>query len=320
MKDAARSMRILVLGAGATGGVFGARLIQAGARVSFGVRAPRAEALRQRGLVVRLPEGVFERNVDVKVASELGADYDVVLLACKAYDLEAAIDTIGPAAGSDAVIVPLLNGVSHLDMLENRLGHAQVAGGTCHLASSVEADGSVRQMSPTARIAFGPRHEISPNGQRALETLAALFSGTPVECRLSGQIMREMWEKFAFLATLASATCLMRAAIGDIVATATGHRLITDGFEACAAAAAAAGFPMREEARRDFFDTLTKPGSTLTSSMLRDLEAGRRVEAEHIVGDMLRRVRAMGGTSMLLEAALAHLRARDARLARERSA
>lgn len=313
-------MRILVLGAGATGGVFGARLIQAGAKVGFAARAPRAEALRQRGLVVRLPEGVFERNIDVKVASELRSDYDLVLLSCKAYDLEAALDTIGPAVGPDTVVVPLLNGVSHLDILDDRIGRAQVAGGTCHLSSTIESDGSVCQMSPTARIAFGPRHEISPSGRRALETLAALFSSTPVECRLSEQIMQEMWGKFAFLATLASTTCLMRASIGDIVATESGHRLVAGGFETCAATAAAAGFPMREEARRDFLDTLTRPGSTLTSSMLRDLEAGRRIETELIVGDMLRRVRAMGGTSMLLEAALVHLQARDARLARERNA
>ena len=313
-------MRILVLGAGATGGIFGARLIQAGARVSFGVRVPRAEALRQRGLVVRLPEGVFERSVDVKVASELRADYDLVLLACKAYDLEAALDTVGPTVGPDTVVVPLLNGLSHLDMLDNRIGRAQVAGGTCHLSSTVESDGSVWQMSPTARIAFGPRHEISPSGRRALETLAALFSRTPVECRLSEQIMREMWGKFAFLATLASATCLMRAPTGDIVATESGRRLVAGGFETCAATAAAAGFPMREEARRDFLDTLTRPGSTLTSSMLRDLEAGRRIETEHIVGDMLRRVQAMGVASTLLETAYVHLQARDARLARERNA
>ena len=313
-------MRVLVLGAGATGGVFGACLIQAGAKVTFGVRAARAAALRQRGLTVKLPEGAFERNVDVKIASELGADYDVVLLACKAYDLEAAVDAIGPALGPDTIVVPLLNGMSHLGIIERRLGSAQVAGGTCHLASSVESDGSVRQISPTARIAFGPRQEMSPDGKRALETLAALFSKTPVECRLSEQIMQDMWEKFAFLATLASATCLMRAAIGGIVATQSGHRLIADGFEACAQTAATAGFAMREEARVDFLDALVQSGSTLTSSMLRDLEAGRRVEAEHIVGDMLRRVCAAGGASTLLETAYVHLQARDARLAREQHA
>lgn len=313
-------MRILVFGAGATGGVFGARPIQAGAKVSFGVRAPRAEALRQRGLVVRFPDGVFERRVDVRAVSELGADYDLVLLACKAYDLGAAVDAIGPAAGLDTVVVPLLNGVSHLDTLENRLGNAQVAGGTCHLASTLESDGLVRQMSPTARIAFGPRRVMPRDCRRTLETLAAFFSKTPVQCCLSERIMQEMWEKFAFLATLASATCLMRAAIGDIVAAESGRHLIAGGFEACAAAAAAAGFPMREEARQDFFDTLTKPGSTLTSSMLRDLEARRRIETEHIVGDMVRRVRAMGVASTLLETAYVHLQACDARLARERNA
>lgn len=319
MNDTVHPLRVLVLGAGATGGVFGARLIQAGATVSFGVRPPRAEALRQRALVVTFPEGVFERTVDVKVVPEFGADHDVVLLSCKAYDLETAMDAIGPAVGPDTVVIPLLNGMAHLGVLDSRFGSARVAGGTCHLASTAASDGQILQMSLAARIAFGPRCEMSRTGRRALETLASLFSRTPVECCLSEQILQEMWEKFAFLATLASATCLMRAAIGDIVAMESGRRLIADGFEACAAVAAAAGYPMREEARGDFFAMLTKPGSKLTSSMLRDLEAGHRIEAEHIVGDMLRRVRAMGRASMLLEAALVHLHARDTRLARVRN-
>lgn len=312
-------MRILVLGAGAVGGIFGARLVQAGAQVSFAARPARAAALRQRGLRVRLPEGPFERRIDVRTAPELGGGCDLLLLSCKAYDLEAAMETAAAALGPHTIVVPLLNGMRHLETLERRFGPARVAGGTCHLSACVEADGSITQLSPAARIAVGPRRAVSPRGRGTLDALAALFSSTAVECRLSEQIMQEMWEKFAFLATLASATCLMRAAVGDIVATAPGRRLIVDGFEACAACAAAAGFPMREEAKRDFLDTLTRPASSLTSSMLRDLEAGHRLETEHVVGDMMRRIHAMGGASPLLEAAFVHLQARDARLARERN-
>lgn len=311
-------MRILILGAGAVGGILGARLVQAGARVSFAVRPARVAALRQSGLRAQLPEGPFERRIDARTAPDLGGGYDLLLLSCKAYDLEAAMETAAPAMEPHTVVVPLLNGLRHLDVIEQRFGPARTAGGTCHLSARVESDGSITQMSPTARIAFGPRPATSPQGRDALEALAALFSGTAVECRLSAQILQEMWEKFAFLATLASATCLMRAAVGDIVATAPGRRLIVDGFEACAACAACAGFPMRDAAKQDFLDALTRPASNLTSSMLRDLEAGQRLESAHVVGDMLRRIHAMDATSPLLETAFVHLQAHEARVARER--
>lgn len=312
-------MRILILGAGGTGGVFGARLIQAGADVTFAVRPARAEALRRRGLSAALPEGVFRDRVQVRTGAELAPGYEVALLSCKAYDLDDAVETVRRGAGPETVVLPLLNGVAHFGALDRSFGTGRVAGGTCHLACTLEADGSVRQMSPGARIAFGPRPGMPDAARRRLRELAALFARSPVECRHSEDIMQDIWEKFAFIATLASATCLMRAAIGDIVRQPAGPRLVTELFETCAAVARAAGWPMRDASRRDFLGTLLDPASALTSSMLRDLEGGRRTETEHVVGDMLRRAQGARLAPSLLEAAYVHLRARDARLARERA-
>jgi 2-dehydropantoate 2-reductase len=316
----ATAMRVLVLGAGGTGGVFGARLLQAGAEVTFLARARRAEELRAHGLAVAFPEGIFRRHAGVRLATELEPGYDAIVLSCKAYDLDAAVDAIRPAVGTDAVVVPLLNGVAHFDTLDRAFGGGRVAGGTCHLSCVLEPDGTVRQISPYARLALGPRPGMAATGRSTLQRLAEMLGVTPVDCRCSNDVMQDVWEKFAFIATLASATCLFRAAICDIVRAPAGERLVTDLFETCTAIAALAGFPLRETSFRGFRGALTDPASTLTSSTLRDLESGKRTEADHIVGDMQRRAQSAGRRCALLEAAYVHLLAREARLARERTA
>ena len=313
-------MRVLVAGAGATGAVFGARLIEAGADVEFLARPARAALLRERGLAVRAPDWTFERRVNASSAAELGARYDVALLAFKAYDLEEAVTSIARSLEGTAAVVPLLNGVAHYAWLDRALGAGRVAGGCCHLSASVAADGTVHQSSPYARIAFGARPGAAPALADALAALERELAGGPVQCVRSGAILQEVWEKFAFLAALAALTCLMRSAVGDLMAAESGAALAEEMFDCCAAVAASEGFAMREAPRHEYLNALTAPGSSLTASMLRDLEDGRRLEAEPIVGDMLRRARRAGQPAKLLEIAYAHLQARDARLAREQAA
>lgn len=311
------TVRVLVLGAGATGGVFGARLLEAGAEVAFVVRPARAEPLLRRGLTVAFPEGVFQRRVEVRTIAEIDARYDVILLSCKAYDLESAVEAIGNGVGGETIVLPLLNGVAHFELLDCAFGRERVAGGTCHLSCTLEPDGTVRQLSPGARIAVGPRLGVPSSRATVLTSLAALFAQTPIQSKYCANVMQEIWEKFAFIATLASATCLMRAAVGDIVRTRAGSRLVSDLFDTYCATACAAGYPVRREPYEDYLRTLTDPSSRLTSSMLRDLEGGKRTEAEHIVGDMLRRTLEAGQAAQLLEAAYVHLLAHEARIARE---
>ena len=312
-------MRVLVLGAGAIGGVFGARLIEAGAEVCFAVRPARAAALRSGGLVVAASGWRFERKVDARCAEELSPPFDLAIISCKAYDLDPAMESIGSVLNERTTVLPLLNGIAHYDWLDARFGSSRVAGGYCHLAATVDAGGTVRQMSEFARIGFGARPNNSVSSANILGALAKLFEGTAVECTLSGVVMQDVWEKFTFIAALASMTCLMRAAVGDIVAADHGRALMQRMFDLCAATAAHAGFPMRKEPRDSYLRGLMADGSGTTSSMLRDLEAGRRIESDHIVGDMLRRARTAGLSTDLLETAFAHLQAHDARLRREAS-
>lgn len=316
-------MKILVLGAGATGGYFGGRLAEAAhlgksaLEVSFLVRPARAALLATTGLRVESPQGDFAIPVRTVVQAALQPDYDLVLLTCKAYDLDSAIESIAPALRAETLILPVLNGLAHFDRLDREFGAPRVLGGCCHIAGVLTPDGVVRQMNDVQRITYGLRPNNGTDAKTALDALDTAYRQTPVDARYVDDIEQEIWEKFVFLATLAGMTTLMRGAVGDIVAARGGEALTQRMLAECETAAAAAGKPSRPKAAASALKALTQPGSTFTASMLRDLESGGRIESDHIVGDMLQRVRAAGYDATLLEAAWVHLQVRDLRRARE---
>jgi 2-dehydropantoate 2-reductase len=221
-------------------------------------------------------------------------EYDLVLLTCKAYDLDAAIASIRPAMGPSTHVLPLLNGLAHVDRLIAEFGAARVIGGTCGIPATLTPDGDVVQLGPLHRIAYGMLSGTSPGARAKIEQLHALYTKTPIDAVLAEDVAQELWEKFVLLTTLATMTCLMRGAVGDIVAADEGAALIGETLEACARTAAAAGHAPRDKALAAFRKLLLERGSAFTASMLRDVESGNRTEGEHIVGDMLRRARAAG--------------------------
>ena len=300
-------MKILMLGAGAIGGYFGGRLVQAGADLSFLVRPRRQAQLRERGLVVRSPHGDFSVPVRAVLREQIDASADLLLLACKAYDLDAAIEAIAPAVGERSTIVPLLNGLAHVDRLQAAFGPARVAGGSCGIPATLSPQGEVLQLGPLHRIVFGPLPGSADDTGAKLQALLALFGRTPVDAALDEQMMRALWEKFVGLATLAAMTCLMRGTVGDILAADDGAALFAQTFAACEAAACAAGFAPREAPMAAFRAMMSDRQSAMTASMLRDLQAGGATEGAHVVGDMLRRVQAAGIEPGALRAAWCHL-------------
>jgi 2-dehydropantoate 2-reductase len=306
-------MKILVLGAGAIGGYFGGRLVQAGADVAFLVRPRRQAQLQSAGLVVRSPHGDFTLPVQTVLREQIDTPADLVLLTCKAYDLEAAIESIAPAMGPQTTLVPLLNGLAHIDRLTSAFGPAHVAGGSCGIPVTLSPDGEVRQLGPFHRIVFGPLPGTAPDARPKLQALHDLLERTPVDVALDEQMMRALWEKFTGLATLAALTCLMRGSVGDILASDDGAALFAQTFAACEGAAQAAGHAPREAASAAFRAMWADPASKLTASMLRDLESGGPTEGAHIVGDMLRRVRAAGRDPGVLPAAWCHLQVAERR-------
>ncbi|MGO4765424.1 2-dehydropantoate 2-reductase [Cupriavidus sp. 2KB_3] len=305
-------MRILVVGAGAIGGYFGARLLQAGRDVTFLVRPRRAALLAERGLRIMSPHGdVRIEDPPTVLSTQITAPYDVVLLSCKAYDLDGAMDSFAPAVGPDTVVIPMLNGMQHLDKLDARFGAERVMGGRCMISSTLDEQGTILHLSAFHILSFGERPAGTTERARAV---AAVLENAGFDVQRSEAIMQDMWEKWLFLATLASSTCLMRATIGDILAAPRGRETIAALLDECAAIAAANGYPARAPALEQARATLFAEGSPLMASMLRDLERGAAIESDQIVGDLLAR---RGQTpAPTLELALTSLKAYEARRAR----
>jgi 2-dehydropantoate 2-reductase len=305
-------MRVLVVGAGAIGGYFGGRLLEAGRNVTFLVRARRAAELARTGLQIRSPLGNTNLSTPPTVTAErVHQAFDIVLLSCKAYDLDDAVTSFAPAVGPETVILPLLNGMRHLDALDVRFGADRVLGGQCLISAAVDPDGRILHLSDVQSLSFGER-----DGARSVrvEAIASVLSGARFESRISEAILQEMWEKWVFIASAAGITCVMRAAIGDIVAAGAAE-LATGLFDECVAIAGAQGFPPRAEFLARTLQMLTAPGSPLTASMLRDIERGAPIEADHILGDLLRRAGSAADKS-LLRIAYSHTKAYEARRAR----
>ena len=297
-------MRVLVVGAGATGGYFGARLAAAGRDVTFLVRPARAAALRSGGLVIRSPHGDLSLKPALLTADQVTEPCDVIFLSVKAFALEEAMNDMANAVGPNTMIFPVLNGMRHMDALQTRFGPDVLIGGVCLVATTLDDAGTIVQLSDQQSLTYG---ELSGTVTARIERLDALVSGAGFESRLSTEIRREMWEKWTLLAALGSVTCLMRGSIGEIVGAPGGAAFVHDLLEEVLAVVSKVGVPPSAPFVERTRALLTATGSGLTSSMYRDLRGGRRVEAGQIVGDLIARGAAAGLATPHLSAAFTHL-------------
>ena len=310
-------MKILVVGAGALGGYFGGRLLQARQDVSFLVRQPRAVQLAAHGLLVDSPAGDIRlASPPTVLAHKLRSHYDLVIVACKAYDLEATIAAFAPAVGPQTAILPLLNGIRHLDRLTERFGYARLLGGLAVISASLADDGRVKHLNRDHTLAFG---ELDGTRSERVDAIAAAFAAARFDSQPSERILQAMWEKWVHIATLASATSLMRASVGDLV-QAGAQDVALELLNECSRIAAHNGFAPSPEALGRTRAALTAPGSTLVASLLDDIERGAPTEGDHILGDFLRRGRWSTADTVLLPLAYAQLRSYEARRARELAA
>ena len=305
------SGRILVVGAGATGGFFGARLAQHGRDVTFLVREARAAALRQHGLRVT---GLGRDDVirpQVVTAAALDARYDLILLAVKATALGPAISDLAPAVGDRAAIVPFLNGMGHLVPLNERFGPDRVLGGVVKVATELAADGTIRQLAPSASMAIGEQDE--PRTARA-GRLAGLLSGAGFDVSVSADIIAAMWHKWVFIAAIGALTGLLRGSVGEIVAQPGGAAAGRAVLAEAAAVSAAAGYPLPAAEHDATLAVLTRAGSDTTSSLSRDLRAGRHTEVEPVLGDLARRAAQAGLAVPFIDLATLALRVHESGL------
>lgn len=303
-------MRILVVGAGAVGGYFGGRLLEAGQDVTFLVRPRRAEVLRRTGLVIRAPAGeVVLPDPKLIQAKALREPFETILLSCKAYDLDGAIEAMAPAVGPNTAILPLLNGMRHLDVLERRFGAACVLGGQCAIASTLASDGAIVQLAPMHALSFGER---AGGISARVERIAQAMAPAQFDSRASETILQDMWEKWLMLASLAGITSALRGSVGDIVAAPGGVAFVLGVIEEVRGIAAASGHPPRPELLERARFMLTEPGSAFTASMFRDIERRAPIEADHIIGDLIGRA---AGPVPLLRGIYTHLKVYEARRA-----
>ena len=307
-------MRFLVVGAGALGGYFGGRLLEAGRDVTFLLRPRRAAQLATTGLVVRSPFGNLQLPTPKHVlAEDIEAPYDVVVVGCKAYDLDSTMDSFAPAVGPNTMILPLLNGMKHIDRLVERFGEERVLGGLCMISATLDDEGRVLHLNDMHGLSYGERA-----GGRSVrvDAIAAQFAGAKFDATASETIAQDMWEKWVFIASAAGLTSLMRASIGDIMA-AGGQDVALAIFDECCAIAAHNGFAPRPAALQRGRAVVTTAGSPMTASMYKDIVRGAPVEADHILGDLLGRApHADTPTPSVLRVACVHLKAYEAQRAR----
>ncbi len=300
-------MRILVVGAGAIGGYFGGRMLEAGRDVTFLVRPRRAAELAEAGLVIKSPKGdATLRNPPTVQADKLAETFDVVLLSCKAFDLDDAIRSFAPAVGPRTAIVPLLNGMRHLDVLDDRFGSERVLGGLCAIAVTLNDKREVVHLMPMQSLNFGERDgTLSARVGAIADVMASGNFGSVA----SEHIIQEMWEKWVFLAALAALTCLMRSPVGHVLAAPGGQDFVLGMLDECSAVATAQGYAPRAAFLERTRGMLTAEGSPMTASMFRDIKAGAPVEADHVVGDLVARGDAAKVPVPKLRAAYIHLKA-----------
>ncbi len=306
-------LRTLVVGAGAVGGYFGGRLLAAGRDVTFLVHPRRRADLRAGGLHIRSPLGDVDFiDPQTVTAPEISGPYDLILVACKAYDLPDAMESIERAVGGATTILPLLNGMRHLDALGDRFGPDRVVGGHCRMSATVDERGYIIHLNDRDLLGIGELDGSMTPRSRAVtgEFQAAGFAISP-----STRIVQEMWEKWVFIASVAAITCLMRGSIGDIEA-AGGSDLALEVLDEAAEIAAAHGHAPRPDSMAESQALLGRRGWSFAASMLRDLEAGRRCEAEDLLGDLLARSPRPLRRS-LLRIAYVHVMTYEARRRRE---
>jgi 2-dehydropantoate 2-reductase len=304
------NLKILVLGAGGVGGYFGGHLAHGGADVTFLVRPARREQIRRDGLRITSPLGDLTMPVETVVAGELSSGYDLVLLTCKAYDLDSSIDAVAPAMQDGGTVLPLLNGIAHLDRLDARFGKSSVLGGSCAIDVTLMPDGVIRHSGTLQRIVFGER-----NRQPSARTLAFAdaLARTTLDWEHADDVLLRMWEKLMMLSVLAATTCLFRGNVQEIMAAPGGKQAVERALAANVETLTREGFPPTPAALKAAQERLTDPNGLWSASMMRDMEARRPVEADHIIGFMLDRARAHGVDDLILSLAYTHLKTYERR-------
>jgi 2-dehydropantoate 2-reductase len=300
------AMKILCLGAGALGGYFGGWLTENGADVTFLVRPARKAALDRQGLRIESQVGALERPIKTVLADQITAPFDIVLLTAKSYDLEASIAAIRPAMGAHSAVLPILNGISHIDRLIAEFGAERVLGGLARIQATLGPDGTILHINDWIEITFG---ELGGQMSPRVMALAALFPKPQVNAQAVPDIRVKMWHKLVHLGTVAALTTLTRQSLGALQMTEHGPALVDSTLQCVADISAAEGVPIPEATLALARTTFRKVGATYKASMLRDMERGGPTEGAHVLGFLADKATTHGITNPIFRIAAANVAA-----------
>lgn len=307
-----KNIRVLVLGAGAVGGYFGGRLAQGGCDVAFMVRAGRQNIIENSGLQIESPMGNVNLPIKTILSQDAKPEYDYILMTPKAYDLEDSLNSIQSAISDKTIIIPVLNGMAHIDRLNELFGRNRVLGGVVVIQAALLPSGVIKHFNNDAVIMIGEQDHNQP---KIAQPFIGLFQNAiGVRARAVNDIKRRMWAKWVRLSALAGMTCLMRANVGEINRAPGGHSAIKRFLSANLKIASHYGYELTDDDASGVGDFLFGENSTTTASMLRDIEYGGRIESEQILGDLLRRAKIANVDHPILELAYINARAYEERM------
>ena len=288
-------MKFGILGSGAVGGYYGAKLARAGHDVTFVARGAHRDAILARGLEIRSPMlGDFTVHAPAEADTRRVGPVDVVILATKAYDNASALPLIAPMLAPSTTILPLQNGVDSTTDLAALYGEAPVIGGVTYIATALAAPGVIEQTGTYRRIVFGEVFGELPRTSDRVRALHEALSGADIQSEAVADGRVPIWEKFIFLVSLAGFTGAARLPIGPIWSDAFIRRMFLEGSREIERVARAEGVAVAA----DVVDRIAKyidgiPGA-MRSSLLIDLAQGKRIEVEQLHGSVVRRAAQAG--------------------------
>jgi 2-dehydropantoate 2-reductase len=296
-------VKILIVGAGGIGGYFGARLIQTGADVTYLLREKRQKLIQEQGLCIETPTGNFVVHPQTVRAEALQPIYDLIILAPKAYDLADSLQSIAKAS-SGGVILPFLNGLTHLQILDQAFGKSRVMGGVAHIGAMITENGSIKQLTDLNVLTVGHRSDAHRELAQKFHQICDLAEFKNI---YSDNIEQGLWDKWVFLATLAGMTTVTKGNVGQITVSPYGKTLTERMYQECCAIAKAHQFPIIGTSQSKALELLTQKDSSFSASMLRDLNSHHKTEHEHVLGEMIRLGEQYSVNSDLLKLAYTHM-------------
>jgi 2-dehydropantoate 2-reductase len=305
------SVRILIMGSGGIGGYYGGRLAMAGHEVVFTARGAHLEAMQAKGFEIRERDGtatILDPTRAVRYPADAGGTFDMVLFAVKVYDTAEAAEAIVPVVGPETTVVPVQNGVDAVDELGPVVGRDRVVAGTTLLSAKIAEPGIVERIGRTTSITIG--EPTGPKSERVVRIVDTFNAAGIPDAVATDDAARALWEKFMFLAPIASANSATGLPTGHIRAVPEGRETVLAMQREIRAVGQTSGVNLPDESAERIEALFLNQPDTHTASMQRDFEAGKRVELETLAGSVVRRGRQVGVPTPVFTTVYAILRAR----------